>query len=129
MPHLAHFAINADDVDRARRFYERVFGWKFTAWGPPGFYQIDMGAGAPTPPPAAMGALQGRRDLVKGQRSIGYECTISVPSIDATARAVLANGSTTVLEKSIIVGVGALMFFQDPEGNVFGAMEFDRHAE
>jgi len=25
--------------------------------------------------------------------------------------------------------VGALMFFQDPEGNVFGAMEFDRHAE
>jgi len=126
MPHLAHFAINADDVDRARRFYERVFGWTFKAWGPPGFYQIDMGPGSPA---AAMGALQGRRDLVKGQRSTGYECTISVPSIDATAAAVLANGGKTVLEKSIIVGVGALMFFQDPEGNVFGAMEFDRHAE
>jgi len=126
MPHLAHFAINADDVDRARRFYERVFGWTFKAWGPPGFYQIDMGPGSPA---AAMGALQGRRDLVKGQRSTGYECTISVPSIDATAVAVLANGGKTVLEKSIIVGVGALMFFQDPEGNVFGAMEFDRHAE
>jgi len=126
MPHLAHFAINADDVDRARRFYERVFGWTFKAWGPPGFYQIDMGTGSPA---AAMGALQGRRDLVKGQRSTGYECTISVPSIDATAVAVLANGGKTVLEKSIIVGVGALMFFQDTEGNVFGAMEFDRHAE
>ena len=126
MPHLAHFAINADDVDRARRFYERVFGWTFKAWGPPGFYQIDMGPGSPA---AAMGALQGRRDLVKGQRSTGYECTISVPSIDATAVAVLANGGKTVLEKSIIVGVGALMFFQDTEGNVFGAMEFDRHAE
>ena len=123
---LRHFAINADDVDRARRFYERVFGWTFKAWGPPGFYQIDMGPGSPA---AAMGALQGRRDLVKGQRSTGYECTISVPSIDATAVAVLANGGKTVLEKSIIVGVGALMFFQDPEGNVFGAMEFDRHAE
>jgi predicted enzyme related to lactoylglutathione lyase len=47
MPHLGHFAINADDVPRARRFYEHVFGWKFNAWGPPGFYQIDMGAGAP----------------------------------------------------------------------------------
>ena len=126
MPHLAHFAINADDVSRARRFYERVFGWKFNAWGPPGFYQIDMGAGAPA---AVLGALQGRRELVKGQPTIGYECTISVSSIDDTAKAVLANGGKTVLEKSIIVGVGALMFFQDPEGNAFGAIEFNAEAE
>ena len=33
---LAHFSINADDVDRARVFYEKVFGWKSSAWGPPG---------------------------------------------------------------------------------------------
>jgi predicted enzyme related to lactoylglutathione lyase len=126
MPHLAHFAINADDVARARRFYERVFGWTFNAWGPPGFYQIDMGAGAPA---AVLGALQGRRELVTGQPTIGYECTISVSSIDDTAKAVLANGGKTVLEKSIIVGVGALMFFQDPEGNAFGAIQFDKQAE
>ena len=126
MTHLAHFAINANDVSRARRFYERVFGWKFTAWGPPDFYQIEMGAEAPV---AVMGALQKRRDLVPGQPTVGYECTISVPSIDATAKAVLANGGTTVMEKSVIVGVGALMFFQDPEGNVFGAMQFDKKAE
>jgi predicted enzyme related to lactoylglutathione lyase len=126
MPHLAHFAINADDLPRARRFYERVFGWKFNAWGPPGFYQIDMGADAPA---TVIGALQGRRDLVNGRPTIGYECTISVPSIDATAKAVAANGGTTVLEKSIIVGVGALMFFQDPEGNAFGAIQFDSRAE
>ena len=113
MPHLAHFAINANDVSRARKFYERVFGWKFTAWGPPGFYQIDMGAGAPA---AVLGALQGRRDLVKGQPTIGYECTISVPSIDDTIKAVLANGGTTVLEKSVIVGVGRWRSFRTPRG-------------
>lgn len=126
MPHVAHFAINADDLPRAKRFYERVFGWKFTAWGPPGFYQIDMGG---DPHTAVLGALQGRRELVKGQPTIGYECTISVASIDETARAVLANGGKTVLDKSIIVGVGALMFFQDPEGNAFGAIEFNKKAE
>ncbi len=126
MPHPAHFAINANDVSRARRFYERVFGWKFSAWGPPDFYQIDMGAEAPM---AIMGALQKRRELVAGQPTIGYECTISVPSIDTTATAVLANGGVTVMEKSVIVGVGTLMFFQDPEGNVFGAMQFDKKAE
>ena len=76
-----------------------------------------------------LGALQGRRELVKGQRTIGYECTISVPSIDATITAIAANGGTTVLEKSIIVGVGALAFFQDPEGNAFGAIQFDKAAE
>src|ERR1700731_2639709 len=56
---VRHFAINADDIDRARSFYERVFGWRFNAWGPPNFYQIDTG----TPP---YGALQGRRELVPG---------------------------------------------------------------
>ena len=123
---LAHFAINADDVQRAKRFYEKVFGWKFSAWGPPNFYQIDFGA---DPGGDVRGALQKRRDLAAGQRTIGYECTISVASIDDTAKSVLANGGKTVLDKSVIVGVGALMFFQDPEGNVFGAIQFDPRAE
>jgi hypothetical protein len=35
---LRHVAINADDVQRARRFYEAVFGWRFEPWGPPNFY-------------------------------------------------------------------------------------------
>jgi predicted enzyme related to lactoylglutathione lyase len=120
---LAHFSINADNVDRARAFYEKVFGWKFAAWGPPNFYQIE----AKDSP--VLGALQGRRDLVKGTRTIGFECTISVPSIDATEKAVKAAGGKVVLERSVIVGVGTLMFFQDTEGNVFGAMQYDKQAE
>ncbi len=125
MPHVAHFAINADDVQRARRFYEQVFGWTFAAWGPPDFYQIRTGSG---PEHGLMGALQKRRALVPGQRTIGFECTIAVPSIDETAKAVAAHGGTTIMQKAVIVGVGTLMFFQDPEGNVFGAMEYDRRA-
>ena len=126
MPNIAHFAINADNVTRAKRFYEKAFGWTFSAWGPPDFYQIKTGDDGG---PAVLGALQKRRELVAGQRTIGYECTIAVSSIDDTAKAVLASGGKTVLEESIIVGVGALMFFQDPEGNVFGAIQFDPRAE
>jgi predicted enzyme related to lactoylglutathione lyase len=33
------------------------------------------------------------------------------------------------MQKSIIVGVGALMFFEDTEGNVFGVMQPDSQAE
>lgn len=35
---VKHFAVHADDVDRARKFYESVLGWQFTPWGPPNFY-------------------------------------------------------------------------------------------
>jgi predicted enzyme related to lactoylglutathione lyase len=120
---VAHFAINADDVERARAFYSKVFGWKFAAWGPPGFYQIEA-KGSPV-----AGALQGRRELVKGQRTIGFECTFAVESIAATEQAVLAAGGTIALARSVIVGVGTLMFFADLDGNVFGAMQYDRAAE
>jgi hypothetical protein len=126
MPNIAHFAINADDVPRAKRFYEKVFGWTFSAWGPPDFYQIKTGTDAD---PGVMGALQKRRELVPGQTTVGFECTIAVASIDDMAKAVAASGGKTIMQKSIIVGVGALMFFQDSEGNVFGAMQYDRRAE
>jgi hypothetical protein len=42
---LAHFAIEAEDVERALKFYESVFGWRFSPWGPPEFYLIE-GEGA-----------------------------------------------------------------------------------
>src|SRR5262245_14555594 len=120
---VAHFAINADDVEKSRAFYSKVFGWKFAAWGPPGFYQIEM-TGSPI-----LGALQGRRALVKGQRTLGFECTFAVDSIDATEKAVKAAGGKVVLDRSVIVGVGTLMFFADLDGNVFGAMQYDAAAE
>jgi predicted enzyme related to lactoylglutathione lyase len=123
--HLAHFAINADDVARARRFYERVFGWKFSSWGPPDFFQIQASDGKE---PGPFGALQQRRNLVKEERTIGFECTIAVKSIDETAAAVAAAGGTVAMPKSVIMGVGTLMFFRDTEGNVFGAMQYDSDA-
>jgi predicted enzyme related to lactoylglutathione lyase len=118
---LAHFAINADDVDRARRFYEKAFGWKFNAWGPPQFFMIE-GAGT-------LASLQGRRELVAGATTVGFECTIAVDSIEATEKAILAAGGSIAMARSVIVGVGTLMFFRDTEGNVFGAMQYDSRAE
>jgi predicted enzyme related to lactoylglutathione lyase len=123
---IAHFAINADDVNRARRFYERVFGWRFEAWGPPGFLQAFTGNESE---PGIRGALQQRRELVAGQRTIGYECSISVKDVDAVAAAVVANGGTIVIPRTLIPTVGHLIFFRDPEGNVAGAMQFDSSAQ
>jgi len=49
--------------------------------------------------------------------------------VDAVAAAVLANGGTIVMPRTLIPTVGHLIFFRDPEGNVAGAMQFDPHAQ
>jgi predicted enzyme related to lactoylglutathione lyase len=125
MPHLAHFAINADDLPRARRFYENVFGWAFSPYGPPGFFQIDMGK-APVQP--VLGALQQRRELAPGVKLRGFECTISVSDVHATARLIEENGGKVVMAAVTLPNVGQLLFFEDPEGNLAGAMQYDKRA-
>ena len=126
---IAHFAINADDVPTTRRFYEQTFGWRFTPWGPPDFYRISAGHEPGHEPGDILGALQKRRELMPGQPTIGYECTIPVADVDAVARAVTANGGRVLMEKSTIAGVGDLIFFADPSGNVAGAMRYDPTVE
>ncbi|HEY1559996.1 MAG TPA: VOC family protein [Caulobacteraceae bacterium] len=114
-----HFAINADDVQRAKRFYEGVFGWTFEPWGPPDFYQIkNAGHGF-------LGALQGRRELKPGERMRGFEATMGVDDLDATIAAVEAEGGKIVMQPSRIEGVGRLIYFEDTDGNLVGAMQYE----
>jgi predicted enzyme related to lactoylglutathione lyase len=116
---FCHFAINADDVPRARAFYESVCGWTFEPWGPPDFYQIkNAGEGV-------LGALQGRRELVPGVRLRAFEPTVGVEDLGATMKAVEANGGKILMQPYRIEGVGELIFFEDTEGNMVGAMQYE----
>jgi len=119
---VSHFDIQADDLKRARRFYENVFGWQFRAWGPPDFFLITTGT---KEKPGIHGALSKRREAVTGKGMIGYQCTISVESVDKTAKAVKANGGTITLPRTAIEGVGKLVEFQDTEGNLACAMQYE----
>jgi uncharacterized protein len=119
---VVHFDIHADDLARARRFYERVFGWKFHAWGPPDFFLIRTGT---KKDPGIHGALTRRHEPVIGRGVVGFECTISVVDIDATAAAIEANGGKIVLRKTEIHGVGRIIQFHDTEGNIVAAMQYD----
>ena len=119
------FAINADDVPRARKFYGTVFGWHFEPWGPPNFYLIETGQ---EPVTAVAGALQERRELVPGQKMIGFECTITVADIDQTIRAIEANGGRLAAPKFHIPTVGTVAYFLDTEGNVAGICQREKSA-
>ena len=127
MSQVAHFAINANDVSRARRFYEKVFGWKFEAYGPPDFFMVTEASA--TAHVNLRGSLQKRRELVKGTAMTGFECTISVDDIQRTKTAIEANDGKIVMPICTLAGIGRLLFFQDPEGNLAGAMQYDPNAD
>jgi uncharacterized protein len=123
--HVAHFAVNADDVDEARRFYGAVFGWTFEPWGPPEFFHIRTADGGE---PGLHAALQGRRDFDR-RRVVGFECTVAVDDVDAVVEAVRAGGGTVLMEKTTLAGIGDLVWFADPSGNVVGAMQYHADAD
>jgi predicted enzyme related to lactoylglutathione lyase len=116
---LRHFAINADNVQRARRFYESVFDWTFEPWGPPDFYQVK------TAGQGLLGALQGRRELAPGVRMTGYEVSLGVEDLKATIAAIEAGGGKIIMQPYRIEGVGELIYFEDTEGNLVGAMQYE----
>lgn len=120
---VVHFAVQADDVERAQRFYAAVFGWRFEAWGPPGFFRIETGTAEQ---PGVEGALYARH-IPRGESKamLGYRCTIAVDDVEETARLVAANGGTITTPVSTIPGVGTLIEFDDSEGNIVCAMRYE----
>ncbi len=114
---IRHVAINAQNTGRARAFYEKVFGWTFTPWGPPGFYTTKDPGGVEA-------AIQGRR-TIEDHEMPGIEVTLGVEDLEATIAAIEANGGTVLMAPYHIETVGRLIFFRDPEGNVAGAMQYE----
>ena len=120
---LAHFAIHANDCERAKRFYESTFGWHFQPWGPPGFWLIQTTRGA------VGGSLQKRQTPVTGSGMTGFECTIAVDDVRATAAAIERSGGTIVMNPFVIERVGTLIQFRDTEGNAACAMQDEKQYE
>ena len=122
---VAHVAINADDLEASRSFYEGVFGWRFEAWGPPGFYQVGHPGGG-TPGPIV--ALQGRRTFDDGTGAPA-EITVAVDDVAKACAAARAGGGRVLMEATVIAGVGELAFLADPSGTPVGVMRYDTAAE
>ncbi len=126
---LSHFAIHADDLDRARKFHGSVFGWTFQGFGGgpmADFCQIKDASGKLLAP---LGAMQSRKFNPAPQPVSGFECSIAVDDVDAIARAVEANGGKIVMKKAAIPGVGWIVKFLDTEGNLACAVQYDASAK
>jgi len=61
---IAWFEIPADDVERAKKFYGDLFGWKIERFpGPQEYWHIDTGGGDDTPDGALKKRKQRSRNL------------------------------------------------------------------
>lgn len=121
MPRVVHFALPADDPERAASFYRDVFGWTIKKWdGPMDYWLVSTGEeGAP----GIDGAIYPRRPEWGA-----YVNTVDVEDIDQAIAAVTAAGGEIVFPKQAVSGVGWLAYFRDPEGNPFGMLQADAAA-
>lgn len=113
---IGHMAINSDDVEATRAFYESVCGWHFEAWGPPGFHRAELPGGFTV-------AIQERRELIPGTPTIGAEPTVTVDDVAACVERAEAAGGEVLMPPTRIEGVGAVAFVADPSGNPIGFMQ------
>jgi predicted enzyme related to lactoylglutathione lyase len=122
MPKINHFEINADNVSRAKGFYENVFDWKIEKWeGPIDYWIITAGE---EDEEGINGGLQKRES--KEDTVFNY---IGVESVDETIKKIEKSGGDILKPKSPIPGVGYYAFFKDTEGNRLGIMEEDEDAK
>lgn len=113
-----HFEIHVDDIERARQFYETIFGWSFQKWGDADYYVVTTGEEGT---PGINGGMLTRQG--GGDRVTAWVCTSGVDDLDATIAAIEANGGRIALPKQEFEGVGWVAYGIDPEGNLFGLIE------
>jgi predicted enzyme related to lactoylglutathione lyase len=119
---VIHFEIQADDIERAKAFYEKCFDWKIAQvmteeQGGMNYWGLETG---PDGTPGINGGLYQRRPE---NQLHTFDCTLQVDDIDKAIETVKANGGTIRNEKSEIPGVGWFAGATDTEGNIFGMLQ------
>ena len=122
MPRVIHFEIPVDNPERAVKFYSEVFSWKVEKWPGPVDYWLATTGGDKEP--GINGALARRSEQMRVVTN-----TIDVPSLDDCIKKIEANGGKVMTPRTAIPGVGYMVYFQDTEGNVSGAMQSDKAAK
>lgn len=119
MPTVVHFEIPADDLARAKKFYQELFDWKIEPFVGDfdGEYLMIQTTGA-SDEPAVCGGMMARQQ--PKQPITNY---ISVASVDEYAAKVSALGGQVVVPKTLVPEHGRFAVCLDTEGNVFGLWE------
>jgi predicted enzyme related to lactoylglutathione lyase len=127
MPTIVHFEIPADDIERSKKFYSDLFGWKIERW--PGPVSRDMEYWMITTTDEkgnkALGGGMMKR-MHPEHQIINY---IDVKSVDEYSSKVQKIGGKVVVPKKAVPGMGYLAICLDTENNTLGIWETDKSAK
>ena len=120
-----HFEVQADDAERAKKFYESALGWKIEKSKMPDvgmdYWMVDTGEG-----PGINGGLYKRSNNPMRQLN-SFDCTILVDDIDKVIAAIKENGGKINQwknqDKWEMKGLGWFSRATDTEGNEFGLLQ------
>jgi predicted enzyme related to lactoylglutathione lyase len=127
---VVHFEIQAENPDRAMKFYKDVFGWSFQQWGEQKYWLI-MTAEKESKEPGINGGLLPRPAKPPSAEcgTNAYVCTVQVENFDETARKIQAAGGIVAMPKFALPGMAWQGYFIDSEGNTFGVHQTDKNAK
>lgn len=121
-----HFEIPVDDVDRAKKFYEELFGWKITRFDMPQggdpYYMVYAAETDEKNMVKTPGTING--GMMKRQKGAVFTNYIAVDSISEKLEEIKSRGGEVLMEKTEIgPDMGWIAMFKDTEGNVMGLHE------
>lgn len=120
---LVWFEIPAGNVERAKTFYGKLFGWKIEKFpGPTAkpYWHIDTGGGDDTPD----GGMMERQHPDHGITNY-----INVASVDQAASKVEKLGGKICMPKTAVPQMGYFVVCQDTEANTFALWEHNENAK
>jgi len=119
MPTIVHFEIPADNVERARAFYSKLFGWEIKEIPGMDYWMITTDGEKPLG-----GGMMKRQN--PGQTIVNY---VDVPSVDKYATEIEKLGGKIIFPKTAIPEMGYFAICLDTEKNTFGIWENNKNAK
>ena len=119
---IVHFEIPAENVEKLKKFYFDLFGWKIEkSPGPTDYWMIETVPVDEKMQPLRPGVNGGMyKKFGPEQRPVNY---ISVESIDEYIKKIISLGGKIVQKKQEIPDVGWIAVALDPEGNQFAMLQ------
>jgi predicted enzyme related to lactoylglutathione lyase len=120
-PSIVWFEIPADNIERAKKFYGALFGWKINAFpGMTDYWHIDTGGGDETPD----GGLLPRKHAQQPITSY-----INVASVTKAMAKTVKLGGKVMKPKTAVPQMGYFAICQDTENNEFALWERNQNAK
>jgi hypothetical protein len=106
------------DVESAKRFYSRLFGW--------GTKQFDMPQGPYTTVQVGEESVGGIMTIPADAPGMppNWGCYVTVDKVEETVELVASLGGKVIMPVMAVPGVGRMAVIQDPQGAVLSVMTY-----